>query len=54
MLQLGQLLVQFLEFAAQVVARGDLADGQPQRRQFAGQVLGIGLGLFGAPTVFFQ
>jgi len=28
--------------------------GQPQCRQFAGQVLGVGLGPFGAATVFFQ
>src|SRR5258705_11571952 len=54
MLQRDQYLAQFVEFAAQVVTGGDLADGQPQCRQLTGQVLGVSLGLFGAATVFFQ
>src|SRR5690606_34534165 len=53
-LQFGEHFAQFVELAAQVVAGGDLADGQPQRRQFTGQVLGVGLRLLGAATVLLQ
>ena len=52
--ELVEHLVHLLEFAAQVVAGGDLADGEPQRGQFAGEVLGVGLGLLGAAPVLLQ
>ena len=50
----GQQRAQLVEFVAQVVAGGDLADGQSQRGQFAGQELGVGLGLRGATAVLLQ
>lgn len=53
-LQLRQQSAQAVQFVAQVVARGDLADGQPQRCQLAGVVLGVGLGLCGPPTILFE
>ena len=49
--QIGQHAAQFLQFAAQVFTSRDLADGQPQRGQLAGQILGVGLRLRGAPAI---
>src|SRR3954447_21171101 len=49
-----EVLPQPVQLAAQVVPRGHLADGEPQRRQFPGQVLRVGLRLQGPVPVFLQ
>src|SRR4051794_41303732 len=50
----GQVLAEPVQLAAQVVARRHLADRQPQRRQLARQVLGVGLRLRRAVAVLVQ
>ena len=47
-----QQAAQVFQFAAQVVAGlRDVADRQPQRGQFTGQVFGVGLGLLGSSAI---
>ena len=53
-LPIGEPVEQLLQLAAQVVARHDLADGEPQRRQLARQVLGVGLGALGPRPVLLE
>ena len=52
--QLDHRLAQLVEFAAQIVASDDLANGQPQRGELTREVFGVGLRLRGPSAVLLQ